>query len=83
MARRIAFTDQAKTDLRSIDQPAAIRILKTLARFISCGEGDVKRLQGSDPPLYRLRVQNHRVLFRDLGELVEVTRVRHRKDAYR
>ena len=83
MAKRVAFTDQAKADLRAIDQQTAIQILKTLARFAHSEEGNVKRLQGVDPPLYRLRTQDHRVIFRDLGDAIEVTRIRDRKEAYR
>lgn len=84
MAKRVAFTDQAKAELRAIPQPVAIQILRTLARFLTTDEGNVKRLQGVDPPLYRLRTQDHRVLFRLLGDdLIEVTRVRARKDASR
>jgi mRNA-degrading endonuclease RelE of RelBE toxin-antitoxin system len=84
MAKRVAFTDQAKAELRAIPQPIAIQILRTLARFLASEEGNVKRLQGVEPPLYRLRTQDHRVIFRHLGDdLIEVTRVRDRKDAYR
>ena len=83
MARGVAFTDQAKADLRAIPQPVAIQILRTLARFLESEEGNVKRLEGVEPPLYRLRTQNHRVLFRDNGDHIEVTRVRDRKVAYR
>jgi mRNA-degrading endonuclease RelE of RelBE toxin-antitoxin system len=83
MAKRVAFTDQAKADLRAIDQQTAIQILKTLARFAHSEEGNVKRLQGINPPLYRLRTQDHRVIFRDLGDAIEVTRIRNRREAYR
>jgi len=83
MGKRVAFTDQAKADIRAIPQPIAIQILRTLSRFLESDEGNVKVLQGFDPPLYRLRTQDHRVLFRDLGEYIEVTRVRNRKEAYR
>ncbi len=84
MARRVAFTDQAKAELRAIPQPIAIQILRTLARFLESEEGNVRRLQGVEPPLYRLRTQDHRVFFRDLGgDLIEVTRVRNRREAYR
>ena len=58
MARRVAFTNHAKADLRAIDRQTAIQILKTLARFAQSEEGDVKRLQGVAPPLYRLRTQD-------------------------
>ena len=83
MGKRIIWTDQAKADLRAIPQPVAVQILRTLARFLESEEGNVRRLQGVDPPLYRLRTQDHRVIFRDLGDSIEVTRVRDRKDAYR
>lgn len=83
MAKGVAFTDQAKADIRAIPQPIAIQILRTLARFLESEEGNVKRLQGVEPPLYRLRTQDHRVIFRDLGDRIEVTRVRDRKEAYR
>ncbi len=83
MAKRVAFTDQAKSDLRALQQPIAIQILRTLARFLESEEGNVKRLQGVEPPLYRLRTQDHRVIFRDLGDSIEVTRVRNRREAYR
>lgn len=83
MAKGVAFTDQAKADLRAIPRPAALQILRTLARFLESEEGNVKRLQGVEPPLYRLRTQDHRVIFRDLGDSIEVTRVRKRKDVYK
>ena len=83
MAKGVAFSDQAKADLRAIPQPVALQILRTLARFLKSEEGNVKRLEGIDPPLYRLRAQDHRLLFRDLGAYIEVTRVRNRREAYR
>ena len=83
MAKGVDLTDQAKADLRGIPQPIALQILKTLARFLQSDEGNVKRLQGVDPPLYRLRTQEHRIFFRDLGDIIEVTRVRNRREAYR
>ena len=45
MGKNVVWTDQAKTQLRGIDQPTALRILHTLARYLQTGEGDVKRLQ--------------------------------------
>jgi hypothetical protein len=56
MAKKIAWTDQAKADVRSIDQRTAMRILHGLARFIQTEEDDVKRLQDIEPPELRLRV---------------------------
>jgi mRNA-degrading endonuclease RelE of RelBE toxin-antitoxin system len=83
MAKRVAFTDQARAELRAIPQPVAMQILRTLARFLESEAGNVRRLQGIEPPLFRLRAQDHRVLFRDHGDYIEVTRVRNRREAYR
>jgi mRNA-degrading endonuclease RelE of RelBE toxin-antitoxin system len=83
MAKRIVWTERARADLRSIDQPIALQILKTLARYAFTGEGNVRQLRGVDPPLLRLRSQDHRVFFRDKGEFLEIARVLHRREAYR
>jgi hypothetical protein len=39
MAKRIVWTEQAKADVRAIEQPIALQILKTLARYAQAGEG--------------------------------------------
>ncbi len=83
MGRKILWNDRAKAQLRAIDQDTALRILHALARLIATGEGDVRRLQGIDPPEFRLRVGDYRLRFHDLPDAVEVLSVRHRRDAYR
>jgi len=83
MAKRIVWTEQAKADVRAIEQPIALQILKTLARYAQAGEGDTKHLRGIDPPLIRLRAQDHRVFFRDRADYLEISRVLDRKEAYR
>ena len=40
MAKRIVWTEQAKADVRAIEQTIALQILKTLARYAQVGEGD-------------------------------------------
>ncbi len=42
MRKQIVLTDQAKADIRGIEQPIAIRILKTLGRYVLSGEGATK-----------------------------------------
>jgi mRNA-degrading endonuclease RelE of RelBE toxin-antitoxin system len=83
MGKKIAWTDQAKADLRAIDQVAALRILHVLARYLATGEGDVKRLQDVEPPELRLRIGDHRIRFHDLGDSIVVLAVKHRREAYR
>jgi len=81
--KSIAWTDQAKADLRAIDQPTALRILHALAHFVATGEGDVKRLQDIEPPEFRLRVGDYRLRFHDLGDSLYITAVKHRREVYR
>jgi mRNA-degrading endonuclease RelE of RelBE toxin-antitoxin system len=83
MAKRIAWTDLARADIRAIDRQTAIDLLHGLARFVSTGEGDSKQLQDIDPPEFRLRIGAYRVRFYDHGDRIEILRVKHRKDAYR
>ena len=77
------WTDQAKTDLRAIDQPTALRILHAIARYLATSDGDVKQLQDVHPPQLRLRVGDYRVRFRDLGDAILIIAVKHRREAYR
>jgi plasmid stabilization system protein ParE len=83
MAKRVVWTEQAKADVRGIELPIALQILKTLARYARTGEGNTRRLQGVEPPMIRLRAQDHRVFLRDNGESLEISRVLDRKEAYR
>jgi mRNA interferase RelE/StbE len=83
MAKKIAWTDQAKADVRAIDQQTALRILHGLARFVATDEGDVKRLQEIEPQEFRLRVGDYRARFYDLGDTIEILAVKHRSEAYR
>ena len=83
MAKRIVWTNQAKADVRGIEQPIALQILKTLARYAQTGEGNTKQLRDIEPPLIRLRAQDHRVFFRDKGDHLVISRVLDRKEAYR
>lgn len=81
--KKIAWTDQARADLRAIDKDTALRILHTLTRYLVSGEGDVKRLQDIEPPELRLRVGDYRVRFYDHGDSILVLAIKHRREVYR
>ena len=83
MAKPIVWTDHAKADVRATEQPIAIQILKTLARYVLTGEGATKQLKGVTPPMIRLRAQNHRIFFREQDGSLKIERVLDRKEAYR
>lgn len=81
--KRIVFSDQAKADIRRIDQPTAIRILESLHRFAETGKGDVKQLKRSADEL-RLRVGDYRLRFTEpASDTLQIKRVLHRSEAYR
>lgn len=84
MGKRAIFSDEARADVRAIDRDIALRLLETLARFLETEAGDVKQLHGFEPPQYRLRIGDWRVIFRKSGEdTIDVVRVRNRREAYR
>ena len=82
--KRILFSDEAKSDLRAIPQHIAMNILTAIHRLAETGAGDVKKIQGSNPPEHRLRVGNFRVRFTETdADMLDVYAVKNRKDAYR
>ena len=83
MNKTIIWSERAKAQLRAIDQPIALRILHALARYISTGEGDIKRLQNTDPPELRLRSGDYRLRLYDNTDRVAVLSIKHRREAYR
>lgn len=69
--------------MAALDKGATRRIKASVERFSETGVGNVKKLQGIDPPEFRLRVGDYRVRFRMDGNTLRILRVRNRKDAYR
>jgi mRNA-degrading endonuclease RelE of RelBE toxin-antitoxin system len=84
MAFRVLWSPEARTDIRAIDRESALRLLKALSRFLQTENGSVKQLTGFDPPTFRLRIGDWRLIYRRReGDAVEIIRVRHRREAYR
>ena len=79
----VHWSPDARADLRAIDREPAMQILYCLDRYITRRAGNVRKLK---TPLtgFRLRCGDYRVFF-DLknDDTIEVTAVRHRKEAYR
>ncbi len=80
---KIAWSGPALADMASLDQAIARRVNQSIERFAESGAGDVKRLQGIEPPEYRLRSGDYRVRFYSDGVTITVLRVRNRREAYR
>ena len=81
--REVEWTETALDDMAALDKGIARRVKQAVERFADTGAGNVKRLQGIDPPEYRLRVGDYRVRFHMNDETVQVLRVRNRREAYR
>jgi mRNA-degrading endonuclease RelE of RelBE toxin-antitoxin system len=61
--KRIEWTEPALQDLAALDKGVARRIKQAVERFAETGAGNVKKLQGVDPPEYRLRAGDYRARF--------------------
>ena len=61
--REVEWTETALEDMGALDKGIARRVKQAVERFADTGAGNVKRLQGIDPPEYRLRVGDYRVRF--------------------
>jgi mRNA-degrading endonuclease RelE of RelBE toxin-antitoxin system len=81
--KKIVWNERARADLRSINRETALHLLHGLARFAATEEGAVKRLQGIEPPEFRLRLGDYRIRFYDHGDSIEDLRVLNRREAYR
>ena len=63
MSKDLILSDQAKADLAAIERGTRVRIASALKRFAETSTGNVKKLQGINPPEYRLRVGDWQVRF--------------------
>lgn len=82
--KHISFSDEAKADVRQIPKHIALNILKSIHRFAETGTGDLRKLQDSDPPEFRLRVGDYRIRFsEEQSGTLRIHAVKNRKDAYR
>lgn len=81
----IRFVDSAAKEFRSLPVDMKNRIQTAVDGLVrSPRPTGVKKLRGSQG-LYRIRVGEYRVVYEidDKARLLRVTRVRHRKEAYR
>jgi mRNA-degrading endonuclease RelE of RelBE toxin-antitoxin system len=80
---KVVWSPQARSDLRAIERDLAMQILHCVHRYLTTRDGDVKKLK---PPRtgFRLRCGDYRVFFDQKGRItIEITGVRHRREAYR
>jgi mRNA-degrading endonuclease RelE of RelBE toxin-antitoxin system len=83
MIRTMTWSARWRRDLGDLGREVGRRTRAAIERRVQFaierlagGEGDVKRVTGTDPPLFRLRVGIWRVLFRHDDEEIVFLRIR-------
>lgn len=61
--KELVFSDRAKDDLGCLDRATRVRVLAAIRRLVLTSTGNIKKLQGIDPPEYRVRVGEWRIRF--------------------
>lgn len=84
IVRRLDLSDQAGADLAGLDRATRLCTAATIPPSIQTSAGNIKKLQGIEPPECRLRTGDWRVRFSyPDADTVRINRVQNRRDAYR
>ncbi|RKZ10701.1 addiction module toxin RelE [Candidatus Fermentibacteria bacterium] len=83
MTYSIKFKKSVSKDLKKIDKPEADRILKKLAAELPGKADSLPELKGKYAGLRKYRIGNYRIVFSIVKSTILITRIRHRKEAYR
>lgn len=81
---RVVFTSSAERELKKLPPRVIVRILSRIQNLaLNPRPAGCKKLQGGDRE-WRIRVGDYRVVYTidDPKLLVEITRIRHRRDVY-
>ena len=79
----VVWSPEARDELRAIDRKVALDILHRLDRYLLNRAEDIKKLK---PPAsgFRLRCGDYRVFFDNpAAEVIHITGVKNRREAYR
>ena len=81
----IVFARSARRELERLNDPLSSRILKRIESLASSPRpSGCRKLEGPEN-LWRVRVGDYRIIYAvdDLTRMVDITCIRHRRDAYR
>ena len=76
----VYFTKNAEKALKKLDKIQKIRIVDAI-RKLPCG--DIKRLQGMNEPVFRLRVGDYRIIYIIRDNIIYINDVLPRGSAYK
>lgn len=84
----IEFTKSAKKEFDRLSKPVQKKVVRSLQLLQSDPYSDllpIKRLQGIQEKLYRLRIGDYRIVYevQDAKLLVVIIKIGHRRDVYR
>ncbi len=83
MNYKITFKESVSRDLKKIDKHQVNKILNKIEEILSERAETIPSLKGKFSGLRRLRIGNYRVIYAIIEDSVLITRIQHRKDAYR
>lgn len=79
----VVISDNAKKDLRKLDNTSTKRILLKIDDFSkNPSQFEIKKLKSTDD-LFRIRVGNFRIIFEYLDKDIVILKIGHRKDIYK
>lgn len=82
----ISIKTTALKELEKVPKTYAIKITNSINKLAQDPRPPgVKKLKGTDETLYRVRVGDYRIIYsvEDKIQIIEVTRIGHRKDIYK
>ena len=84
MGRRIVLSGRAQKQFGALYSQTRARVRKGLIRYSESSQGDAKRLRGlaGGEHLFRLRVEDYRIIFREKGKEIRVVQMLNRSQAY-
>lgn len=83
MTYKIAFKKSVARDLKKIGREQSTRLLDKIEKELSLKATECPELKGPFTGLRRCRIGDYRIIFTIINDTVLITRIRHRKEAYR
>jgi mRNA interferase RelE/StbE len=80
---KIAFKKSVTRDLKKIGRQQSAKLLDKIEKALSKKADTCPELKGPFAGLRRCRIGDYRIIFTIINDTVLITRIRHRKEAYR